>query len=139
MLTTNPAGAAAAFAEAVRIDPSFEQAHVFLGMAKEAVDLLDEAELAYRKAIAILPHSIAAYALGDLLIRRDRCEEAIAVLRPSCERRPDFAPGRVALAKALLGAGQRKEAVTALEAAEKLPKDPQLALEITELLARARD
>ena len=138
MLTTNPEGAAAALSEAVRIDPSFEQGHVFLGMAKESLDSLDEAERSYRKAIEILPYSIAGYALGELLIRRERCEEAIAVLRPTCERRRDFVPGRVALAKALLGTGRRQEAVTVLEAAEKLQKEPELALEIADLLARAR-
>ena len=134
LLLSDAKAAAAALARAAALEPAAEQVHLYHGLAQEAAGELDGAEASYRKAIAILPISIASYSLGELLVRRERFAAAVPVLRACCAQRPRFAPGQVELAKALAGTGALAEARACLERARELPKDPTLEAEISELL-----
>ncbi len=80
---------------ALRLEPSLAAAHVARGLALVAQGLLDEAELAYQRAVALEPeHYEANFAYARVCFQRGRKEQAARLLRRAAALRPSdiFAP-----------------------------------------------
>jgi predicted TPR repeat methyltransferase len=87
-----PEAALAALDRAVAIDDSDAKAHNNRGSALLVLGHFDDAERAYRKALALAPNASPPYVnLGKLLEQMGRREEAIAVYELGVERGVDAA------------------------------------------------
>ncbi|NEP26396.1 FkbM family methyltransferase [Moorena sp. SIO3I6] len=84
-----------------------------LGEAYTANNQLDQAIIAYRRAIGLNP-TISSYDhnLGDVLEKQGHLESAIAFYRKAIELNPDHHQYHITLAKALARKGMAAEAVT---------------------------
>ena len=87
--------AATAHAEALRLEPTFAEAHNNRGTALQKLNRLPEAEAAYREALRLRPESLQARVnLGNVMLESGAPEEAIVALsrrardRPGPRRRP---------------------------------------------------
>jgi len=90
-----------------------------LGRALDAAGRIDEAVVAFRKALVAEPRStLALNNLGSLLERAGRLEESAAVLRKAVRLAPDAALFEYNLGVVLTKQGLREEARAALAAAE---------------------
>jgi tetratricopeptide (TPR) repeat protein len=101
------------FREFVRIDPSCEEGHHWLGSALEQLGEIDEAMAAYREAIRLASEDARPrVALGNCFMRKGRYAEAIKMFRRVLELRPRYteADVRLFLAEALAKNGQTKDA-----------------------------
>jgi tetratricopeptide (TPR) repeat protein len=67
---------------------------------------------------------LAGYLLGHVLVEQFRFEEAEALLRTAVEQRPDRAPWRFDLARALVGEGRCAAAIVELDACIALKPEP---------------
>jgi tetratricopeptide (TPR) repeat protein len=110
-----------------------------LGTALSDLGALDAAEAALVRALAVDPAAApgAALALGRLLLRRARFDDAIAVLEDERRRTPDDSGLLVTLAQGLIGCRRLAEAKPLLaRAAELAPSDPwpHLALALCHFL-----
>src|SRR6185295_16952100 len=77
-----------------------------LAVELESRQQLAEAEASLREGLALAPGDVGTlHALGLLLLRRERPEEARPLFEQVLARMPDFAPAQVALGQALEGAG----------------------------------
>ena len=87
---------------------------------------IEEAIVKFKQAIAADPrHSAARTALGELLLKIRRDDEAIAVLRAAVDKNPTYSLAWYDLAFALRARGQHAAAVDAYEHYIKLkPGDP---------------
>ncbi|HJS59707.1 MAG TPA: sulfatase-like hydrolase/transferase [Vicinamibacteria bacterium] len=100
-----------ALRDAIARDPKLETAHFNLGLALEERRDVVAAQAAYAKEIEENPKAYrAAFNLGRLLQRSGRQREALERFRQVVPLAPDFAIGRLYLAKALLDAGELAEA-----------------------------
>jgi Flp pilus assembly protein TadD len=140
--TKRPAEAAAAFervAEAAGDDPGLL---VFLGVARHRCGELDNAERAYRKALALQPrHAEAWLNLGITLQDEGRLDDALDAYGQAVTLAPRSLTARLRLAEAYLAGGRP---APALEAARMLrtldPGHPSaLAVEVLALQALGRD
>jgi uncharacterized protein HemY len=97
-----------------------------------------EREAQFRKLAADHPDSpMVHFSLGKLLLDERRYTEAVESLRTAVSLQQDYAAALVALADALVGAGQRDEARQVLEGARETAlaqSHPSLAEEIAERL-----
>lgn len=83
-------GAERFYREAIRIDSTWIPAYVNLADLYRAESRDSAAEPLLRKAITLAPNTAEPhYALGLLLVRRQRLQEAIPELRKAAELRPD--------------------------------------------------
>ena len=83
-------GAERFYREAIRIDSTWIPAYVDLADLYRAEARDSAAEPLLRKAITLAPNTAEPhYALGLLLVRRQRLQEAIPELRKAAELRPD--------------------------------------------------
>jgi protein O-GlcNAc transferase len=101
------------FREVVRIGPSSQEGHHWLGSAFEHVGQTDDAIASYREAIRLAPEDPRPHvALGNCFIRKGWYSEAIKLLRKGLELKPYCTETdvRVFLAEALLKTGQTKAA-----------------------------
>jgi len=101
------------FREVVRINPSWEEGHHWLGSAFEQIGDIDEAITSYRGAIRLAPEDSRPHvALGNCFVRKGWYSEAIKMFRRGLELKPycTEADVRVFLAEALLKNGQIKDA-----------------------------
>ncbi|HJY76040.1 MAG TPA: tetratricopeptide repeat protein [Burkholderiales bacterium] len=88
----DPAAALEAYAEAIRLDPKLVDAHVNRGWLLHEAGRFDEAEHAYRSAIAACgTEPLVLYNLGVLLVDMDRKKEAIEVYESALRANPGFA------------------------------------------------
>jgi tetratricopeptide (TPR) repeat protein len=101
------------------------EAWLNLGVLHAQLGELDEAERAYRRALALAPAEPAPHAnLADLLRLRERETEAEALLRAGLERAPQSAELHYALALSRVRSGARDEALALLRKATQLrPSD----------------
>ena len=89
---TDPRAALAAYAEAILIDPKLVDAHVNRGWLLHEAGRFDEAEQAYRAAIAACgDEPLVLYNLGVLLVDMDRKKEAVEVYGAAVRGNPGFA------------------------------------------------
>lgn len=95
------------YALAVSTDSLYVEA--WLDLANSSLCLLDigRAELACRKALAAEPSNAAGrYALGTILLREGRLQEAVSTFREVTRESPDNVPATIALANSLLALGE---------------------------------
>ena len=91
--------AAAAYREAIQIDPRYAPAYCNLGNALTAVGKFDEAFAAFQDAIRIEPDfALAYFNMGGLFDTQGRFEEAAAAYREAIRRDPDYGEAYVNLA-----------------------------------------
>ncbi len=124
-MLVDPAEQRAAFAEAVRCDPSSFWGHYGLGYQAEVADDLASARAHYEKAIEIDPGSAIAYIrLGDLERRARRPEAAEARYRGAVAASPDHPDGYLGLATLLNQTQRGREALdVCLDAIRRRPPD----------------
>ena len=88
----DPQAALAAYAEAIAIDPKLVDAHVNRGLLLHEAGRFEEAEQAYRTAIAACgDEPLLLYNLGVLLADMDRKKEAAEVYESALRASPGFA------------------------------------------------
>ncbi|GLH71907.1 hypothetical protein GETHLI_04090 [Geothrix limicola] len=86
-------GAVASYDRALEIAPDLAEAHANLGVARERMGALAEAESCYRRALALDPDFLEGLLnLGALLIQQKRFEEAAAIHAAAMRKHPE-APG----------------------------------------------
>ncbi|MCB2075271.1 MAG: tetratricopeptide repeat protein [Novosphingobium sp.] len=101
--------------------PSSLQLWNLYGTASYALGRMDDAERAFRQALALKPGEPAiCNNLGGLLLGRGRLDEAIACFRQAVESRPDYARAHFNLGKALKDRGGLDEAVGSYREAVRL-------------------
>jgi len=122
-LRGDPAGAIAAFGQAIKIDPTFLPAYTNLadlyrarGSDTEAVTVLREG-LARNPRAAVLHH-----VMGLALVRQKRTEDGLKELRSAAQLAPENARFAYVYAVALNDTGRAGEAMQVLDAA--LKRDP---------------
>ena len=95
-----------ALAEAIALRPTLETAHFNLGLVHEERGESEKAMAAYEAELAGNDRAHrAAFNLGRLLQKAGRTDEALERFRRVAELAPEFAIGRLYLAKALLDRG----------------------------------
>lgn len=107
---------------------------LYLGRARARSRDLGAAEKAYRRALELRPnYSAARLALGKVLLKQDKNDEALGVLRQAAAygSNDERARALAALGKSLLAAGKREEADKAFEEAiERAPARVEIRLAI---------
>ncbi len=117
------AGAQAAFAEALDLDPRYADAHVNAGNLMRRQDNPDGALAHYREAVAAHPkHAPALCLLGNLLTERGEAESGLPHLEEAAKLRPADADVQASLGAALVALG-RPSAQETLEKALSLRAD----------------
>jgi tetratricopeptide (TPR) repeat protein len=105
--------------EALAMDSSLVEAHYHLGMARQRAGALGEAEAEFRAAVTMKSDFEAAgawFALGNLLARQKRIDEAGAAFQSALARDPTHLMARASLANCQLMAGRLDEAIANYEA-----------------------
>jgi protein O-mannosyl-transferase len=106
------------YTEALRIRPSYADAHYNLAVALERKGNLDEAALHYRKALQLRPRNAKAHNnLGFLLFGQGKLEEAVAEYREAIRNQPMFPLAESNLGSALGRQGKIDEAIVHFQAA----------------------
>ena len=122
----------AALEQAVRIDPSLVRAHVGLGLCRQKLGDLTNAEAAFRKALSLDPHdSRAHYRLGALFCVKGRPGAAAEHFRAALAADREMGPAHCALGLILLDRGRVWDALRHLQkAVERTPNKafPRYAL-----------
>jgi Flp pilus assembly protein TadD/4-amino-4-deoxy-L-arabinose transferase-like glycosyltransferase len=116
-----------AFRMALRLHPGRAATWVNLGAALEGRGMHDRAESAYDKAIELAPGDEGAYLrLSSLYLDQDRLPDALSLLERGRDRIPGSYDLHYALAVAHARAGNRDQALEALQVALRLrPRDPR--------------
>lgn len=113
--------AAAAFREALRLDPACAPAAHNLGDLLEKQGQRAEAKQLYLKALKQQPNFPEALnSLGALFISENQFPEAVQALTAALRLRPNYAKAQYHLARALKALGQRQDALTLLRQAVQL-------------------
>jgi eukaryotic-like serine/threonine-protein kinase len=125
MVTRDRAGAERAIDAALRLDPSLSEAYDALGLLRMWADHdWRAAEAAFRRAIALNPHnSTAHHELGQLLMRLQRCDEALAAERRAVLVNPAVALYQSGLAEVYLYCRRYDAAIREFEKALDLVRD----------------
>lgn len=115
--------AIAALQQAIKLNPSFHEAHYLLGLCFKERELLVEARAAFQQSVSIAPAFIPAREeLAELHRLRDRTRDEIDELEALAALDPANPDRRIALGLAYLRGGNRERAVTSLgRAAERFP------------------
>jgi arylsulfatase A-like enzyme/Flp pilus assembly protein TadD len=114
--------------EALAKKPILETAHFNLGLVHEERGEREQAIAAYEKELAAHAGAYrAAFNLAKLLQKSGRPHEALERFRLVARLEPDFAIGRLYLAKALLDTGDLPGAEREAKAGLELGPDPSLA------------
>jgi len=111
-------------AKAIELNPQFADAHLWRGLAFQALRRLDEAEASYRRALALHSrHFDALNNLGAVLLLQGRLPEAAALLRQAIAIHADRPEAHFNLGKVMLASGQLSEAIEKFERALRLRPD----------------
>jgi len=117
-----------ALREALATQPTLETAHFNLGLVHEERGQLEQAMAEYEQELASHEGAYrAAFNLARLLSRSGRPREALERFRQVARLAPEFAIGRLYLAKALLDAGDFAGAEREAKAGLALRPEPALA------------
>lgn len=106
-----------AYHHAEELDPSNERWPYYLGEVLSVIGTdLEAAERAFRRAMALRPdYGPAHMRLGNVLVARDRVEDAAAQFERAIALQPDLEPARVALAQIRLSQGELEDSAALLE------------------------
>lgn len=116
--------AAQVLREAIRLKPSFAEAHYYLGIACENLDRNKEAVKAYIEAVRLSPDfTDAQFSLGLLYLKRGMDKEALDSLRQAVKLYDDFADAYYYMGIAYADLGMFKEGIEANSQAVKLKPD----------------
>ncbi|MGD9587751.1 MAG: tetratricopeptide repeat protein [Pyrinomonadaceae bacterium] len=81
------ANSVANFEEVVRLSPNDYRWWIELGRAYEQAERLDEAEMAFKRAVELAPaYTFPQWQIGNFYLRRDRAEEAFTHLTRATEK-----------------------------------------------------
>ena len=133
------AGAEAALARAMRLEPRNAQFAVNRGIALKNLGRLEEAALCQRTALALQPDFAEAHhQLASVLLALDRPAEALESFRRATTAKPALAEAWQGAGQALLELQQPAEALSALQHAVKLnPSAPDTRRALALALLRA--
>jgi tetratricopeptide (TPR) repeat protein len=116
--------AATAFRRAVRLRPSYAEAHYNLGVALQALGQREDAIAAYRRAIELKPGMPGAHNnLGMVLHAQGKLDDAVASYKKAIELQPDSAQAHNNLGLALHAGGKLAGAVASFRRAIRLQPD----------------
>ena len=117
------------YRQAQQRDADQPESHVNLGVLHAQLGETEQAEAAYRRAIAVGPWFLPAYVnLADALASRGRDADAERVLREGLAQEPGSPMLLHALGLALVRGGRSAQALAALEAAaSSAPEEPRFA------------
>jgi RNA polymerase sigma factor (sigma-70 family) len=102
--------------EALRLSPSFPDAHHVLGMVHEGLDRLEEAMSAHTRAIELRPGYVQAwYERSRILLQMERHEEAIADCTRAIQIDPSFWQAWLGRGRAHYEQGRYDEAMRDLD------------------------
>jgi Tfp pilus assembly protein PilF len=116
--------AIAAHRRALAIDPNLMEAHANLATALDDLGRDDEAKREYAEALRLKPSAEVYNNLGLLALKEQHPGDAVAMFRRALALRTDIPVVYLHLARALVAAGDRTGAATALDTALRL--DPNL-------------
>jgi len=120
----NSAEAIAQFREAIRQQPDYAAAHLYLGGALSEAGKTDEAIAEFRTGIRLGADVAEAHrSLGDLLRGEKKLDEAATEYRAAIRLRPDDASTHHDLGVALLGQGKVDEAIAEYREAIRVQPD----------------
>ncbi len=130
--------AEAAFARAAELEPGMAEAYYLEGQARLMQGFASAAD-SFRRALERKPDfAVAAFGLGQSLLRQGDRPGALAAFRTAVRLRPNQNEARVALAGLLIDRGQDAEALAQLRAALQVDPDDRAALGLLgKVLARA--
>ena len=112
------------FTELSRLNPSDPEARYNLGVVLQAAEKPEQAEEAYRGALAVNPtHGGALNNLGVILLILERPEEAVDAINRLIEVAPDNADAHSNLSTALISLGRFDESLEASRLATELAPD----------------
>jgi eukaryotic-like serine/threonine-protein kinase len=117
-----PAEAIAEYREAIRLQPSYANAHTCLGVALKDEGKLAEAVAEYREAIRLGTNIPARdhYDLGRALYELERIDEAVAECREAIRLNPVFPDPHLAMVACQLRAGRLDEALASAREAVRM-------------------
>jgi tetratricopeptide (TPR) repeat protein len=119
--TDSPDEARRAYQEALRLQPSFVEAHMNLGLLHYNAGDFEEAETCYRRALHVGPDSALAYFnLGVVLEDRQDKSGALAAYAEALRRAPDFREAHCNLAALYEQLGRRRDAIRHYATAKRL-------------------
>ena len=109
---TDPHAALESYAQAIAADPNLVDAHVNLGWLLHEAGRLEEAERAYREALAACGEEpLVLYNLGVLLADMERKTEALAAYEAAVRASPGFADCHYNLALLCEELGMARQAI----------------------------
>lgn len=136
----NPDAAEAAYRRAITTDPHFLPAYVNLADLYRALGRDGDGESVLRQGLSRADDPSLRYALGLLLVRQQRRDEALAELRAAAQADPAAPRYAYVYALALDGAGRRAEALATLAAAHRRATgDRDILTALVSLSAQAGD
>ena len=116
--------AAAGFASATQVVPTFAEAYLNLGLVREEQGLFDEAIASFQKALGLKPNLHGANLfLGIAYFRLDQLDKAIGAIQKESTSFPKDAPAWMWLGIIRLAQEKPEEAADALDNAAKLAPD----------------
>ncbi len=120
----NPREALKAFDAAVKLAPSFPEAHANRGVALQEMGRLDEALAAEERALGHRPdYATAHFNRGNILKQMQRFDEAIAAYDKALKDRPGLVEARLNRGAALMETNRTAEALADFQEARKLAPD----------------
>jgi len=98
--------------EALRIRPTYAEAHVNLATILRRLGKADESEREYRVALSLQPDNVEAHSgYGALLLGQGRNDEAMREFWEVVQLRPEYANGRYDMGRILAAVGRMDEAM----------------------------
>lgn len=117
-------GAERAYRKILERHPGHAQARLWYGMMLGHLGRLADALAERQRALTLDPLSLRFNtSVADTLTAMHRYDEAIGRYHKTLELEPGFAPARLGLGVAFLGAGRKDEAVLAIEEADRRSSD----------------
>jgi tetratricopeptide (TPR) repeat protein len=136
--TTKPDESIAAYRQAALLQPKDPEPHLAAGLLLEKLQKFSEAELEFKRAIALDPASDAVTGLANIYMRDHRLPEAEAELRKLVDAHPAQADARIQLGRVLAAEGKNDNAIAEIEAAAKLaPADVSVQRDLADLYLMA--
>jgi len=98
--------------EALRIKPSYPEAHINLALVLRRFGKFDESEREYRRALDLQPASAEAHSgYGALLVAQGRTNEALREFSTVVDLQPEYADGHYNLGRVLAALGRTDQAM----------------------------